>query len=301
MLQLQGALARAELLQERWEVQDEWTRALERREAAGEISGFDVVVLRSATRSLSLARLEARREVLQAQAGLAAAIGVPVAALRRVSLRFNPLEKPPPALPVEQARLRALINRTDILALLAEYEAAQEGLRLEVAKQYPDVQLGPGYEFDQGDNKWTFGISLSLPLFHRNRGPIAEAEARREVAAVRVEEAQARVLSEIDVALADLGSRTAEVVVADSLVDAAVESERRVREYHEAGELSNVDVLAARAETLKAREDGLRVQVAARQAYLDLEDALQSPADWSASFLDGESAAVHETDGGERN
>jgi len=300
MLQLQGAQARAGLLQERWEVQDEWMRALDRREQVGEISRYDDAFLRVATRSLNLARLEARREVRQAQAGLAAAVGIPVAALERVALRFASLEQPPPPLPEELARLQALINRTDILALLAEYEAAQEGLRLEIARQYPDVKLGPGYEFDQGDHKWVLGISLDLPLFNRNRGPIAEAEARREAAAARVEEAQTRVLSEIDVALAALASRAQEAAVADSLVDAAVERERRVREYHEAGEFSGVDVLVARAETLKAREDLLRVQVAARQAHLDLENALQSPADWSASFLEHESAAVRET-GTERN
>jgi len=31
------------------------------------------------------------------------------------------------------------------------------GPATEIAKQYPDITLSPGYEFDQGDNKWSLG------------------------------------------------------------------------------------------------------------------------------------------------
>lgn len=57
-------------------------------------------------------------------------------------------------------RRQAVLNRADILAALAEY----------AARQYPDAHLNPGYEFDQGDNKWILGLSLELPLRTPNGG-----------------------------------------------------------------------------------------------------------------------------------
>ena len=59
--------------------------------------------------------------------------------------------------------------------MLAEYQASQSALQLEIARQYPDVQLGPGYEFDQGDNKWMLGLGVTLPVFNQNQGAIAAA------------------------------------------------------------------------------------------------------------------------------
>ena len=93
-------------------------------------------------------------------------------------------------------------NRPDILASLSEYAAAQSAVQLEIAKQYPDVHLGPGYEYDQGQNKWALGLSVELPVRNRNQGPIAEAQAKREEAAARFIDLQARVIAEIDRALA---------------------------------------------------------------------------------------------------
>jgi outer membrane protein TolC len=52
---------------------------------------------------------------------------------------------------------------------LQDYTASQAALQAEIAKQYPDLRLGPGYDWDQGDHKWLLlGISLTLPILNRN-------------------------------------------------------------------------------------------------------------------------------------
>ena len=68
----------------------------------------------------------------------------------------------------------------------------------EVAKQYPDVRLSPGYQYDQGDNEWSLGLSVDLPILNQNQGGIAEAEARRTEAAAKFNAIQAKVVAEID-------------------------------------------------------------------------------------------------------
>src|SRR5206468_6717230 len=100
------------------------------------------------------------------------------------------------------ARRESLHARSDILAALAKYHAAQSALELEIAKQVPDFHLGPGYQYDQGPNKWTLAISFELPVFHRNEAAIAEALARRVEAAAQFTLVQSQAIAAIDAAVA---------------------------------------------------------------------------------------------------
>src|SRR5204863_4886741 len=84
-------------------------------------------------------------------------------------------------------------------------------LELELAKRVPDFHLGPGYQWDQGANKWTLAISFELPVFHRNEAPIAEATARRAEAAAQFNVVQAQVLAAIDAAVAAQGAAAQQI------------------------------------------------------------------------------------------
>jgi cobalt-zinc-cadmium efflux system outer membrane protein len=74
-------------------------------------------------------------------------VGLPASALADVTLGFAPLEQAPRAqqLPRGEVRRHGLTNRADILGALADYEASEASLQQEIARQYPDVRLGPGY------------------------------------------------------------------------------------------------------------------------------------------------------------
>jgi multidrug efflux pump subunit AcrB len=88
---------------------------------------------------------------------------------------------------------------------LAEYSASQADLQIEIANQYPDIHLGPGYAYNAGsagDNQWDLGLTVTLPVLNQNQGPIAEAQAKRAQAAAHFLSIQAAAVSEIDSALA---------------------------------------------------------------------------------------------------
>ena len=51
----------------------------------------------------------------------------------------------PESLSVNQVRRDGVINRPDIRRSLARYGAAEGNLRSEMAKQYPNFNIGPGY------------------------------------------------------------------------------------------------------------------------------------------------------------
>ena len=110
------------------------------------------------------------------------------------------VEDPPAEATLSPGSLQrtGLFNRIDVRRSLEEYAAAESAVRSEIARQYPDISFGPGFAYDQGQNKFTFGFSVTLPIFNRNKGPIAEAEARREEVATRFLSLQARVIGETD-------------------------------------------------------------------------------------------------------
>jgi len=72
-------------------------------------------------------------------------------------------------------------RRPDLIALQLGYRSQEANLRAAVLGQFPALALGPNYGNDTGRVR-TLGpsVTLSLPLFNRNRGAIAIQSATRE-------------------------------------------------------------------------------------------------------------------------
>src|SRR5207249_4826262 len=170
----------------------------------GELPSPELDNARIELASTRLAIRTAESDLGQARATLAASLGVSLPALEGVQFAWSTLNQPPPveSIDVSEVQRAAVLNRLDLRRSLAEYAVIDSALRLEIAHQYPDLQLGPGYALDEGANKFTLGLSLSLPIFNRNQGPMAEAEARRRQAGERFLALQFQVLNDVQKALA---------------------------------------------------------------------------------------------------
>ena len=261
--------------------QDELCHLLERRLKAGEISRPEANLGRLALEQTRLALRDAQRQSAEAQAQLADALGLPVSALDHVELSFMDFGRVAGIESVAEGEFRrqALLNRADVLAALSDYEASQSALRLEIAKQYPDLHMGPGVIFNQGEYKWVLGLNLTLPILNQNQGPIAEAEARRKESAARFESLQARVMGEIDRSLAAAKAAQLKLTVADELLAEQEKHQRSAENLFKAGETDRLALLTSRVDfvtTELARMDAL---IKAQQAVGLLEDALQKPMD----------------------
>jgi outer membrane protein TolC len=259
---------------------EELVRLLAGQLEAGEIALIEVSRERVALEQARLELLDARSRRLTARVQLAAALGLPARALEGVAFSFSAFTQPPAELPRAEARQRALLNRADILATLAQYAASEAALRLEIARQYPDIRFGPNYQFDQGDHMWGIALSVDLPVLNQNQGPIAEAEARRREQAARFNGVQIRVLAEIDTALAAYEAARQRLAAADRVVDQLVRQERLAREMFEAGEISRHTVAAARVERTSATLAQLAARLRAQETLGQLESALQTPSEF---------------------
>jgi outer membrane protein, heavy metal efflux system len=264
-------------LAEQQAIQEENVALLDREAEAGAISPFELTQARIAADATRFALRDAERQYAEARVGVADAIGISVSALEGVELSFDQLDQLPDEGSLVEARRQALSNRSDILGALAEYAASQSALQLEIARQYPDIHLLPGYEYDQGEDKWSLGITLTLPLMNRNRGPIAEASAARETSAAQFNLLQSEVVAAVDGAVAGYRAAQKAQAEADASKERLEQEEKTAQAVYEAGETSRGELLALRLQLSAAALARLGAVVKVREALGKLEDALQSP------------------------
>lgn len=280
LLDLWAAEHRRQLVERRQTAQGEIAALLERRFTAGDASALDVARERIALSQARLALRDSERQAADARARLAMAVGVPLRALETLPLSLREFDAPmgiPEGVELQgnALRRRALQERTDVLGLLAEYEATQSGLRLQVAKQYPDITLGPGYTYDQGDDLYSLNLQFELPIFNQNQGPIAEAEARRKEAAARFVALQAKVIGEIDRARVAYVAAARSVATADALIRDQARQRQQVERSFRLGETDRLAPLTSSVEQAIVELARFEAVVQQREALAQLEDALQ--------------------------
>ncbi len=252
---------------------------LQKRLDAGESSRPDLLLARILLHRTRVGLQQEQERKVESRGRFAAAMGLSEAALNGTHFSFETLEQlpPPENLPSKEVQREALLGRTDILASLADYAAAQSALQLEIAKQVPDLVLGPGYEFDQGQNKWGIGISLVLPVLNQNQGPIAEARARRREAGARFIALQARVIGEIETAAAAYRVSDRTLETADALLSEQKGYAQSVQAMVEQGESDRLALLGAEADLTLSELSRLKALVDAQKTLGLLEDAVQRP------------------------
>jgi outer membrane protein TolC len=255
-------------------LREEIVAMMEKRLAVGEASQPEVTRVRADDRAARLLLGEEEGRAAERGAALAAAIGIPRSALPPPDID---LPAPPPIGEENRLRELALTTRPDILAALARYDAADAALRLAVRQQYPDLHIAPGLGWDQGAFKWTLSVAGELPLFNRHAGAIAEADARRDSAAAQVLAAQARVLGQLEGALARERSARLRVEEAARLVAAKETLAAAARRQFEKGEIDRLALRNQELEIALAELDRWTALFDLQRAVVEVEAAVEQP------------------------
>jgi outer membrane protein TolC len=229
----------------------------------------------------------AQAAALDARAALAGALAMPLRALDSVMVAEDSASSCAALEPLGPDSLEALAltARPEMGRVLAEYAAAESDVRLEVARQYPDLELGPGFIWDQGVHRWTLALALPNQLGLRNRADIIEDEAARAAAGARVAEAQEQLLGEVALAVSGCRGAVLERAAADSQVVVAGRAATLAQAAYERGETSGLEpalaaLAVARAERLR-RAARARVTGAAQGLVVSLGNAAPlSPERW---------------------
>ena len=177
----------------------------------------------------------------------------------------------------DQVQRDAVLNRLDIRRSLAQYAAAEAAVHSEIAKQYPNFNIGPGYTYEERNSFFTVGFSTSPPLFNRNQGPIAEAEGRRKEAAAAFLQTQAQVVARSERALAVYTATLKEVAEAQSLYQLQQAQLQIVQQTIGAGADNQLSLDGVQIQLSILTRAQLDALARAQRALGDLEDAVQRP------------------------
>jgi outer membrane protein TolC len=288
LLNLYSARETGALLGRQERAQRKVVRLLEDQFAAGAVSSYEISQARTALATTQLAWQAATGKADQARVEIARALGLPARALAGAEFSDTELTRFPPDLTRPEVRQQALLNRADVRGALAEYAASQSALQLEIANQYPDLHLGPGYAWNNGnagDNEWQLGLTLTLPMLNHNQGPVAETEARRRLAAAHFLTVQATAAAEIDGALTGYRAALRQVATAQTLLESSQQQLDSVRAQAQAGEMDALAEANAEVEFATGAQNHLAALIGAQQALGALEDAVQSPLTMPAEII----------------
>ena len=195
---------------------------------------------------------------------------------------------PPPVSTVPA--LAALVQRSrqsqpEILAARARVDASRAEAAFQRRLSVRQVGLAFGNKRVAGQNTMIAGLSLSVPLFNRNRGEIARADAERDAAEQELAWTERRVAARVEAA-----HRAAEVMtsrlnsLAPDLLERAEESRRIALAAYREGAGSLLQVLDASRALADVRQTYGRALLAGEQSLLELratsgEDPLEGPTD----------------------
>lgn len=187
-----------------------------------------------------------------------------------VSPRLEPIAVPAVIVPPDTAEVAS--NHPAVFAAALDYGVAEAKLEKEIAKQFPDVVIGPGGADEDGDSRVLFGIELPIPLWNANRRAIAIARAERDTAGVAYAVERERIASE----LVGARRRLEAAIESRELVRSTIETPlaEQTEEIRRLAELGRVDVVLMLETLSRSHEAGRRMidyALEAALAALELE------------------------------
>ena len=111
-----------------------------------------------------------------------------------------PVVAPPPLDP-RSLRAEGLAQRPDLRAAQTQVVRAETQTLLQRALGSPNMTVGAGYQRNFGADAFVFGVTVPLPIFNRNQGAVARADAERRQAANLARAAATDVLLDVQQAV----------------------------------------------------------------------------------------------------
>ncbi|MGZ8262433.1 MAG: TolC family protein, partial [Methylotenera sp.] len=190
----------------------------------------------------------------------------------------------------------ALLNRLDIRIALERYAAAEARLKLEIAKQYPNIVISPGYAYEFGDGIWSLGLSGLLTLLNKNKVAIAEATQLREVEAAQFEALQSKIISEANIANAEATQAKQTLKNQQKLREQQQNNTQRMERKLAAGEIDRLELAFAKLEDNAAEKNVALANFQLKMALNQLENTLQQPLFRTTKHLNIEDLSLKKSD-----
>ena len=247
------------LAQEKVSIEDEDLRTAheflqvqEIRKNAGKSPLLEIERARTALLAAELAKRRAEREILSLQTRLSPLIGKDTGSNYSLQGDLADLE----ALPSPDSLAAASGKNLERIRGEREVDLRLREAAFEKSKAYPDVEVEAGWRHSSEVSSYGFlaGVTLPLPLWDRNQGSIARANAKVSQAREEIRVAGRRNQSQLRERYLNLVGLHADVIfIRDSLLNAATSTFRSAQEGFSLGRFSPLEILDARRTYLDAR------------------------------------------------
>lgn len=178
---------------------------------------------------------------------------------------------------------QAITARPDLAAELARGAAARTSASAISAERLPRLDLEADYGLNglrmpDAIGTRQIAIQVTLPILDgfRREGRLAEQQAVVRESAVRQRDLQQQVTADVDAALLDLGSASAQQAVATERIQLAMEEVSQARQRFKAGVVGNIEVITAQESLLRARDADIDARFAAVSARIALARSVGS-------------------------
>jgi outer membrane protein, heavy metal efflux system len=176
-----------------------------------------------------------------------------------------------------QLQQNALLNRIDIRRSLAKYAAAESRVKLEIAKQTPDISLSPGIAFDFGDSIWSLGFASLLNLANQSSTQIHAAEQLRATEGAQFEALQANVIGSLSTAYTQYQVLISKLAQAKQLHEAQLQHMEKIQKQFNAGLLDRMEITQAQLNIMTSEQSISAIQFELLRAQADIENIMQCP------------------------
>ena len=238
---------------------------------AGEINRVEHRLLQVALASSKVHQTEAMLQERTEEFALLGLLGLPL----NNAAALNPLFPTIATKVVQDETVRIIDANTELAIVFSKYKTAEESLRLEIKKQYPDIVIGSGYGSEFNDHRVLFGLSIPLSIWNRNQAGIAKAKAKREVARAEAETTFARIDRELAHANASLLLiQTQHAYYKNEIVPLLIQQTRDIKAIIELGEVDTFILLETITQQHEAKHRLLELQVAELDAKITVLNIL---------------------------
>lgn len=207
------------------------------------------------------------QEVSEAEASLATAVGGDVQLEENARLPATAQAQ----MPFADLEANAVARHPEITAARSEVEAGRARTDLLRRERIPDLTLAAGYKHEEFSDVIGGRLGVSLPLFRRNQGEIAEQEARASQAAARARQTELRVRLGVRAAYRSWQRAQAAAESIPSHLDARLRADvAALQQAYERGTLQLPVVLSSLREVQSARRTVVDARAEAALAAIEL-------------------------------
>jgi len=271
-------------LSEELALQNKLISMLEKRVQVGALSNTELHSAKLLQQKVRFALVTEQAKTQEIRASLATDIGLTSEKFEPIKLKSLDMDttlteqnKKLTTISPKKLKENALLNRLDIRRSLEKYAAAEAKIKLEVAKQTPDISLSPGFAFEFGDSVWSLGFASLLNILNKNQTLIQEATKLRALEGAQFEALQASIIGSLDQNLAGYQASAQSIQQLKQQQDAQLIIQQKMQSQFDAGLIDRLELTQNELNGEFLKQQLTSAQFSHLRATLKLEEMMQQP------------------------